>query len=80
VTALGPLADEAPVAQNDSVRVMVPERAGVIMDAARLLDRAGVRADDLTLERPSLDDVFLTLTGRAADVEQPTNETLEVAA
>jgi len=32
----------------------------------RELDAAGVLLDDLGIRRPSLDDVFLTLTGRAA--------------
>jgi ABC-2 type transport system ATP-binding protein len=31
----------------------------------RDLDRAGVLIDDLAVRHPSLDDVFLTLTGRA---------------
>jgi ABC-2 type transport system ATP-binding protein len=33
----------------------------------RELDAAGVLLDDLGIRRPSLDDVFLTLTGRAGD-------------
>ena len=32
-----------------------------------VIDAAGVLLDDLGIRRPSLDDVFLTLTGRAAD-------------
>jgi ABC-2 type transport system ATP-binding protein len=34
--------------------------------AARRLDEAGVRLEDLALRRPSLDDVFLALTGHRA--------------
>jgi ABC-2 type transport system ATP-binding protein len=37
--------------------------AGIV----RELDDAGVRLDDLAVRRPTLDDVFLTLTGHAAD-------------
>ena len=33
----------------------------------RALDDAGIRLDDLSLRRASLDDVFLTLTGRTAE-------------
>ncbi|CAA9537297.1 MAG: Efflux ABC transporter, ATP-binding protein [uncultured Solirubrobacteraceae bacterium] len=88
ISALRPLAADEPAALNGSVRMMVRERSGVIMEAARLLDRAGVRVDHLTIDRPSLDDVFLALTGRAAepdelqaaDDERATDETLEVAA
>jgi ABC-2 type transport system ATP-binding protein len=35
-------------------------------DIVRDLDAAGVLLDDIAIRRPSLDDVFLTLTGRAA--------------
>ena len=38
-------------------------------DIVRDLDAAGVLLDDLGIRRPSLDDVFLTLTGHAADGE-----------
>ncbi len=36
-------------------------------EIVRELDADGVLLDDLGIRRPSLDDVFLTLTGRAAD-------------
>jgi ABC-2 type transport system ATP-binding protein len=36
-------------------------------DIVRELDVAGVLLDDLAIRHPSLDDVFLTLTGRATD-------------
>jgi ABC-2 type transport system ATP-binding protein len=32
----------------------------------RRLDAAGVRIDDIAIQRPTLDDVFLALTGHAA--------------
>jgi ABC-2 type transport system ATP-binding protein len=38
-----------------------------LIDAVRSLDAAGVVTRGLTLRRPSLDDVFLTLTGHAAE-------------
>jgi daunorubicin resistance ABC transporter ATP-binding subunit len=38
-----------------------------LMAAVRLLDRAGITPTDIGLRRPSLDDVFLALTGRNAD-------------
>jgi ABC-2 type transport system ATP-binding protein len=40
-----------------------------LIDAVRSLDAAGVITRGLTLRRPSLDDVFLTLTGHAAEDE-----------
>ena len=37
----------------------------------RALDAAGVPVTSVTLRRPSLDDVFLTLTGSMAGDNQP---------
>jgi ABC-2 type transport system ATP-binding protein len=40
-----------------------------LIEAVRGLDAAGVRTQGLALRRPSLDDVFLVLTGHAAEEE-----------
>ncbi len=45
----------------------VRQRHGTIVEAVRRLSDAGVEVDDLALRRPTLDDVFLTLTGHAAE-------------
>jgi len=37
----------------------------------REFDSAGIEIADLRLRRPSLDDVFLTLTGHEAEVKEP---------
>jgi ABC-2 type transport system ATP-binding protein len=60
------------------VKVNVRRRQGVIVEAVRRLSEAGVDVDDLTVRRPTLDDVFLTLTGHAAD--EPAGEDEEAAA
>ena len=39
----------------------------MIIEAVRRLDEAGVGIDDIALRRPTLDDVFLALTGHAAE-------------
>ena len=44
----------------------------------RRLDTAGVGVDDVEVRRPTLDDVFLTLTGRPA--EEAAEDDDEVAA
>jgi ABC-2 type transport system ATP-binding protein len=67
VRALAPICDEAPLADGETVTVGVRRRAGVIVDAVRRLDEAGVGVDDITLRRPTLDDVFLSLTGHVAE-------------
>ena len=38
-----------------------------LVDTVRALDTAGIRLDDLSLRRASLDDVFLALTGHTAE-------------
>ncbi len=45
------------------------EGSQLLVSAVRLLDAAGVDAQDMSLRRPSLDDVFLSLTGHAAEDE-----------
>jgi ABC-2 type transport system ATP-binding protein len=40
-----------------------------LIEAVRGLDAVGVRTQGLSLRRPSLDDVFLALTGHAAEEE-----------
>ena len=50
---------------------MVPVTGGpaVLMDGLRRLDAAGIGLDDVGLRRPTLGDVFLTLTGHEAAAE-----------
>jgi ABC-2 type transport system ATP-binding protein len=69
--ALRILADEAPVTEQGTVTVHVRggERDGAIVQAVRRLDAAGVGVADVAVRRPTLDDVFLTLTGHAAASE-----------
>jgi ABC-2 type transport system ATP-binding protein len=42
----------------------------LISTAVRALDRAGVVAEDISVRRPTLDDVFLRLTGHTANEER----------
>jgi ABC-type multidrug transport system ATPase subunit len=63
-----PVVDE----RNQRVRVPVRERVESLLVAARRIDEADVRVDDLGVHRPSLDDVFLALTGRIAAAEETT--------
>jgi ABC-2 type transport system ATP-binding protein len=44
-----------------------------LIDAVRTLDGAGIETHGLALRRPSLDDVFLALTGHAAEEEDQPN-------
>jgi ABC-2 type transport system ATP-binding protein len=49
------------------LRVPVAERKGTIAAAVQRLNDAGVGIDDIAMRRPTLDDVFLKLTGHAAE-------------
>ena len=53
-------------------RVIAPVVGGslTLVDAVRALDNAHVAIADVALRRPTLDDVFLTLTGHTAEEEQ----------
>jgi ABC-2 type transport system ATP-binding protein len=58
----------------------VSATGGMATALVRTLDRAGVRVDSLTVHRPSLNDVFLTLTGHEAEPEaEETSRDLEGA-
>jgi ABC-2 type transport system ATP-binding protein len=67
--AIAGLGCEQPQVQPDEARILLPVTSGggVITEAVRRLDRANVELVDLAMRRPTLDDVFLTLTGRHAE-------------
>ena len=67
--ALASVADADSTVDAESRRITAPVSGGstVLVDAVRALDNAGVKVDDLALRRPTLDDVFLSLTGHSAD-------------
>ena len=70
--ALAPMSDEPPAADGDRVTLTVRMRSGAIVEAVRRLDDAGVPIADIALRRPTLDDVFLELTGHTAEAEETT--------
>ncbi|MCO6006696.1 ATP-binding cassette domain-containing protein [Actinoallomurus purpureus] len=69
--ALRRVAAAEPVVDEDSHLVTVQVTGGTraLVEVVRELDTAGVEAQDLALRRPTLDEVFLSLTGHAADEE-----------
>ncbi|RDL10449.1 hypothetical protein DER30_3947 [Streptomyces sp. HB202] len=46
----------------------------------RVLDEAGIEAEDIAVRRPTLDEVFLSLTGRPAEERRTETDKAEVAA
>src|SRR4051812_15445803 len=80
IRALASLADEPPVAEDGTVRLPLRARSGAIVAAVRALDEAGVGVDDIAIRRPTLDDVFITLTGHTAEEAEQQAEAQETRA
>ncbi len=74
--ALASMSDEQPTSDDSIVCVTVATRNGAIVEAVKRLSDAGVGVADIHVRRPTLDDVFLTLTGHAAeeDADRPAEE------
>ncbi|MBO9570557.1 MAG: hypothetical protein J7503_17290, partial [Cellulomonas iranensis] len=51
--------------------LIIPVQGGAqtLTEALRVLDGAGLLLDDVGLRRPTLDDVFLSLTGHVSEDE-----------
>ena len=70
LAALGPVVDGRAQFEDGTLRITLARRRGEIAETVRLLDDAGIGIEDIAVGRPTLDDVFLTLTGhRAEDAE-----------
>ena len=50
---------------SDRLSIPAPDGANTLSEALRRLDAAGILLADIALRRPSLDDVFLSITGHA---------------
>ena len=59
-----------------SLLMPVTGGAGVLTDALRRLDAAHIVLEDVGLRRPTLDDVFLSLTGHPAEQSEPSEGSL----
>ncbi|MDY7100020.1 MAG: ATP-binding cassette domain-containing protein [Actinomycetota bacterium] len=88
IAALEPFArGEAHVHERlPMISVAVEPDTGIVPAVVRALDAAEVKVDDVAVRRPTLDDVFLQLTGRppdddvaagAAGTDAPADETQE---
>jgi oleandomycin transport system ATP-binding protein len=68
--------DEGTHSDGQQVAVTIGDRAA-LGQAVRRLDDAGIAVEDLSLRRPSLDEVFLAITGHVAEDRTDEEETPE---
>ncbi len=74
------LTDKAPTIDGDAVELTVEDGPKVAAEVLRTLDQRDIPVTGLTLREPSLDDVFLSLTGhRAEQVDKAGPEERELA-
>ncbi len=64
--ALAPLGVQPPILDGTTVKLTVADGGSVLLEALRALDAEGITPTGVSLREPSLDDVFLSLTGHAA--------------
>jgi ABC-2 type transport system ATP-binding protein len=74
IAALRPISEEEPACVDGLLSVPLRSRQAAIVEAVRRLDEAGVGIDDIAVRRPTLDDVFLKLTGHAAEPDAEAEE------
>ena len=80
--ALAKIGCEAPHTDMDTQRVSARVEGGAdqLRDIVRLLDERGVEVDDVGLRRPSLDEVFLAVTGKHLEPTDPDTDPQSAAA
>jgi ABC-2 type transport system ATP-binding protein len=74
VDVLSRLGEADAIKSSDNIATVVAERGvASVADAAEALRREQLDVTDLALRRPTLDDVFLDLTGRTAEEKPSSN-------
>ena len=68
--------------EGDVVGFRIPKGGSVLPSLLRTIDAQGIELNGVEVHRPTLDDVFLTMTGRSLrdDSETPAEAQKEVAA
>jgi ABC-2 type transport system ATP-binding protein len=79
IEVLAPMGTEAPRIDRPTRSVAIPVANGSarLLDAVRALDAMGLDVSDIGLRRATLDEVFLTLTGRPAEAAPEADDTAE---
>jgi len=76
IEALAAISSEAPTFDqyHSSLRLPAPDGSQTLLNVVRRLDERGIAVQDVALHKPTLDDVFLTLTGRGAEEAEAESE------
>jgi ABC-2 type transport system ATP-binding protein len=69
-----------PEVNGSEVRFEIVDGARLLVDALRTLDGEGLAPASIAVREPSLDDVFLALTGRRVEPEEPPEDATRGAA
>ncbi len=81
ISALAFVSDDPPTADDGWIRASVRKRGGrAIAEAVRRLDEENVGIQDIALRRPTLDDVFISLTGHSAEDGSESDDETAMAA
>ncbi len=64
---LEPLVSERPTIEEGALHAPIRERRGAIAEAVGILNAEGIGIEDIAVGRPTLDDVFIALTGHGAE-------------
>jgi ABC-2 type transport system ATP-binding protein len=77
---VGRVAGTEPEVDPDTRRVSAPvrDRVAALTESARELDAAGIAVEDIALRRPTLDEVFLHLTGHDTEAADQTPQEVPV--
>jgi ABC-2 type transport system ATP-binding protein len=76
VATIAGVGSDDPMVEGRDISMPVATGSKALREALRLLDEHSIELLDVSLRRPTLDDVFLTLTGHAAE-ENELSETEE---
>jgi ABC-2 type transport system ATP-binding protein len=76
ITVLRDLGNREPIYDEHGEQLLVPapEGAKTLMETLRRLDSEAIAPENLALRKPTLDEVFLSLTGHAANHDNGTTE------
>jgi ABC-2 type transport system ATP-binding protein len=74
MATLGSINGEEPTFEPSSKRITLaaPDGSQSLTAVVRALDGAGIQPGDIALRRPTLDDVFLSITGHTAESQETT--------